>query len=237
MAASWFIVGLGWLGEALAIELARRGGDVRGTHRSDCDLLTQELPALEGGVLFLNTPPLPTLSPQTYLARLVRVRPERVVFISSTSVYGARCGEVDEASAPAPDTVGGEWLCEVEAELRKKFAAKLLVVRPGGLIGGERHPVFHLQGRSGLSGGNERVNLIHRADLIRIILKAPAELTLVNAVAPAHPRKAEYYGAWAQKLSLPAPGFVDGPHSARLIGSRALPTFYTDWRCPELDWI
>ncbi len=233
----WMIIGLGWLGQALYDELKAQGLEVFGTRSADCNLLRDELPAKACDVLFLNTPPLVELPPEVYAQKVSKSTASRIIFISSTSVYGMAQGEVDEDATPVPDTPGGKWLSQVETELRKMVGSRLLVIRPGGLIGGQRHPVFHLQGRSGVSGGNERVNLIHRADLIGIIRKTPSEMSVVNAISPVHPLKSDYYIGWAQKLGLVPPTFKESVHSARVIHSKVLATFYSEWRCRDLDWI
>jgi hypothetical protein len=231
------IIGLGWLGQDLHDELKASGLEVMGTHSTQCNLLRDELPPRACDVLFLNTPPLVEIAPEMYALKVSKSTASRIIFISSTSVYGMGQGEVNEDSFPVPDSPGGKWLLSVENELRKRIGSRLLVIRPGGLIGGQRHPVFHLQGRSGVSGGNERVNLIHREDLIAIIRKTPSEVSVVNAISPVHPLKSDYYIGWAQKLGLVPPTFKESVHSARVIHSKVLATFYSDWRCRELDWI
>jgi len=233
--SSWLIVGLGWLGEALRLELQAQGHHATGTHRANFDFLHNEFPVGNWDVVFLNTPPLTTITPRAYAAKLTNVTARRVIFISSTSIYGAKCGEVTEADAPSPDAPGGQWLAEVEQELCSIFGDRLLIIRPGGLIGGKRHPVFHLQNRVGVSGGNELVNLIHRDDLIAIIMTAPESVTIINAIAPAHPRKDDYYIKWAHQLGLTPPQFVESEHAARVIHSSVLPQFYTQWVHPNLD--
>lgn len=233
----WQIIGLGWLGQALFDQLKADGLTVMGTRRAQCDLLKDELPDAPCDVLFLNTPPLVELAPAAFAQKILKISAKRIIFISSTSVYGMSAGEVDEASVPQPDTPGGSWLFAVENELRKLLGPKLLVIRPGGLIGGERHPVKFLAARFGVNGGNERVNLIHREDLIGIIRSCPENIQVVNAISPFHPTKAEYYTGWARKLSLTPPEFFESPHFTRLIHSQVLESFYHNWRCRELDWI
>lgn len=234
-AQSWFIVGLGWLGEALRAQLAQDGNKAHGTHRSEFNFLTDPFPTGEWDVVLLNTPPLLQLTPLQYAEKLTGLGARRVIFISSTSVYGSNCGSVTEADPVSPDAEGGVWLAGVERELRALLNERLLIIRPGGLIGGKRHPVFHLQGRVGVPGGEERVNLIHRADLISIIRQAPADARVINAIAPMHPTKASYYTEWANKLGLTPPQFALGESSERVIESVVLPTFYKTWIYSQLD--
>ncbi|MBY0515426.1 MAG: hypothetical protein K2P81_00855 [Bacteriovoracaceae bacterium] len=225
----WMIIGLGWLGSALEESLTSKGKSVFGTHRSDFDFTCNSLPSIDCNVLFLNTPPLVEVSPLTYVSKIKDTSASRVIFISSTSVYGMSCAEVNEGDQPQPDSPGGKWLLEVEMELRSFFKERLLIIRPGGLIGGQRHPVYHLQGRKGIKGGNGRINLIHRDDLVAIIQQTPMSVQLVNAIAPYHPRKDVYYPECAKKLNLAVPEFVESPFGERIINSMELDRFYDQW--------
>lgn len=234
---TWGIVGLGWLGARLSAYLQENDQRTWGTHRADFDFRNDSLPTTPCDVLFLNTPPLSDLSPQIFCEKLRPTTAKRILFISSTSVLGMNCGVVTEESTPSPDTASARWLLEVETLLRKNFYDRLTVIRPGGLIGGERHPVKHLAGRVDISGGNEKVNLIHREDLVQIITKVPHGVPVVNAVADHHPRKDEYYCAWAQKLALSAPGFKDSEYARREVRSVVVSSFHTNWICPQLDFI
>jgi hypothetical protein len=101
-----------------------------------------------------------------------------------------------------------------------------LIIRFGGLIGPGRHPVAQLSGRKELSGGNDPVNLIHRADCIRLLRDAVSEPNwtgLLNAVYPEHPPKAVYYTAEAEKRGLAAPEYRDEPANpaAKIVRSRS----------------
>jgi hypothetical protein len=233
----WLIIGLGWLGQALADNLTLQGAKVKGTHRSECNFLSDFVPDIPCKILFLNTPPLLQLSPLDYVERLKSHQAQRIIFISSTSVYGADCGEVDEQSEPCPDTPSGKWLSETEAALRDNLKSKLLIIRSGGLIGGKRHPIFHLQGKKNIPRGNESINLIHRIDLINIIKSVPSDIHLLNAISPHHPKKSDYYTSWANKLNLTPPTFVEGSQTNRIITSTHLDSFYRDWQCMLLDYI
>jgi hypothetical protein len=206
-----------------------------GTHRDSFDFRQSPLPAAPCDVLFLNTPPLPDVDPCIYCDKVVT--PGRVIFISSTSVFGMSAGKVTEATPPSPETESARWLLAVETLLRERFAHRLTVIRPGGLMGGERHPAKHLSGKVDVSGGNEKINLIHREDLIGITTSLPPGVPLVHAVAPYHPRKDEYYVAWADQLGLARPTFKDSVFAAREIDSAVVSSFYTAWKCPRLDFI
>jgi hypothetical protein len=232
---TWGIIGLGWLGGRLSAYLQEEGQAVWGTHRSDFDFRRDSLPTTSCDVLFLNTPPLTDLGPQLFCDKVTVTG--RLIFISSTSVFGMSSGNVTEDTPPTPETDSARWLFAVETLLRERFAERLTVIRPGGLIGGERHPAKHLSGKVEISGGNEKINLIHREDLIGLITSVPAGLPLVHAVAPYHPRKDDYYGEWAEKLKLTRPLFKDSAFGTREIDSAVVSSFYNTWKCPRLDFI
>jgi len=237
MKKDWGIVGLGWLGQHLARKLERQGQSFWGTHRAELDLEHQALPLFESGTLLLNTPPLLKLTPETFLERVQNAAADRVIFVSSTSVFGKGQGAVTEMSEARPDTSSGEWLLKTERRLAKHFGERLTIVRPGGLIGGQRHPVYHLAGKHNIADGNDRVNLVHREDLVGILLALPMGLPLVHAVTPHHPTRAEYYTAWAKRLHLPLPTFHPSGEGKRCVSSTCLTDIYAQWHCPQLDFL
>ncbi|WP_298809112.1 SDR family oxidoreductase [uncultured Psychrobacter sp.] len=76
---------------------------------------------------------LAALTPQ--LAKL-----ERVVFISSTGVYGQDNGEwIDEHTAPAtPAREASKVILQAEQALQQGFDDKAIIIRPSGIYGRER---------------------------------------------------------------------------------------------------
>ena len=86
------------------------------------------------------------------------------------------------------------------------------VIRFGGLIGPNRHPVTMLSGRQELSNGNHPVNLIHLDDCIRIIIAVLQNSwwnETFNGVYPEHPTKQEYYTSEAHKRGLQIPDYKE----------------------------
>ena len=233
------ILGCGWLGTPLAIALLGKGYRVRGTTtrkeqlpalsekgidayclRLESDGFRGPADAFLDGLqsLVFNIPPGLRRNPNSdYTAKIRHLDAQleasgchRLIYVSSTAVYGNQQGKVDEASRPEPDSDAGKQLLEAEDLLLSRSRRATLVVRFGGLLGGERHPVKYLSGRRDLPGGNDPVNLIHREDCIRILLKAVSEpgwTGVVNGVHPLHPAKAVYYKAAAEALGLPPPHF------------------------------
>lgn len=239
MDTTWGIIGLGWLGSELATELHKQKYKTWGTRSKDFNFLTDPFPEHPCDVLFLNTPPLPYVPAKTYVDKIPNAPGTKIIFISSTSVYGHDEERVTESSIPKPTTESAQWLLSVESFLSTKYGNDLTIIRPGGLIGGQRHPVFSLSRKPEIPNGDAVINLIHRQDLIGLCCAAAktANVHIINAVAPYHPKKKDYYSQWAAQLNLPILNFSKGSKSNRLIDSEVLPKLYHNWICPKLDFL
>lgn len=233
----WGLVGLGWLGSALAEKLSLSGQKTWGTHRNSFDFKKDPFPDTYCDVLFLNTPPLLDLSPDEYVNKIFLHPNSKIIFTSSISVYGHNTTAVNESSPTCPVTDSANWLCEVENLLQLKFEKQLLILRLGGLIGKKRHPINFLSGKKNIAGSEDVINLIHLSDLICIILllEKMGSHHLVNIVTPFHPTKNSYYNEWAQKLNLPTTDFTKNEVTKKEIGSHFLPLIYPNWLVPKLD--
>ncbi|WLP94045.1 SDR family oxidoreductase [Psychrobacter sp. M13] len=77
-----------------------------------------------------------------HLADLVKQLPklERVVFISSTGVYGQDNGEwIDENTVPiTPERDASKVILQAEQALKQGFGDKAIIIRPSGIYGRER---------------------------------------------------------------------------------------------------
>lgn len=227
---TWGIVGLGWLGHELSEVLKGRGECCWGTHRSDFTFGKDSFPDDPASILFLNTPPLTELNPRTF-ADEISSEATQIIFISSTSVYGNLKGVCTEDTLPAPQTKRAQWLVEVEKQLLDRFDQKLLIIRPGGLIGEDRHPVYSIPKDRELEGGKDVVNLIHRKDLIEIIIRSSnlGFTGILNAVSPEHPEKGSYYCEMATRLGLDIPLYKDSSKNSKEVNSLHVGNFFKDW--------
>lgn len=65
---------------------------------------------------------------------------ERVVFISSTGIYGQDNGEwIDENTAPImPERGASKVILQAEQALQQRFGDKAIIIRPSGIYGRER---------------------------------------------------------------------------------------------------
>ncbi|WP_428230856.1 NAD-dependent epimerase/dehydratase family protein [Flavobacterium sp.] len=135
---------------------------------------------------------------------------KKVLFVSSTSVYGDENELITEETIPNPETESGKQLLLAEALLQKNQNFETTMLRFGGLIGEDRHPVKFLAGKENLENPDAPVNLIHQIDCISIIeeiIKQSKWNDVFNAVAPFHPTREQYYTQKAKEQNLLLPKF------------------------------
>jgi len=231
------ILGCGWFGRALAKSLMGQGVDVKGSTTSPEKLLTLKAGGISSHLINITTgnalavdddffscdvlvisistrakdgTPYPAkIDLIADLAEKFKVK--RLVFISSISVYGDHNETVNELTPPRPEKNAGELLLAAELKLKSNPAFSTCVIRFGGLVGPDRHPGNFLAGKMGVPNGLAPVNLIHLDDCTgiaeRVIFSGPDNCT-INAVAPDHPAKAEFYTAASQVAGTAAPVFI-----------------------------
>ncbi|WP_297868651.1 SDR family oxidoreductase [uncultured Flavobacterium sp.] len=160
---------------------------------------------------------------------------QKVVFVSSTSVYGDGFPivEIREETKPNPDTESGKQLAITETLLQSNSHFKTTVIRFGGLLGYDRHPIKFLAGRTNVENPDAPVNMIQREDCIGIIEKALDFARddnwewnqTFNAVAPQHPTRKVYYHKKAEIFNLPLPTFAKNSESkGKIISSKKVET-------------
>ncbi|RDY60290.1 SDR family oxidoreductase [Flagellimonas nanhaiensis] len=240
------VLGCGWLGLPLAECLVSRSYEVHGTTTSleKQDVLRTkgiqpyivELSEKEIkgdiqkllsniDVLIINIPPrLRGSASESYVTKMTllheeirKSRVQKIVFVSSTSVYGMVEGEITETTLPEPSTESGRQLLVCEKIFSQDENLSCTLIRFGGLIGPSRHPVTMLSKRQNLSNGNHPINLIHLEDCIHMIctiLEKDYWGKIFNGVYPSHPSKREYYGAEAKSRGIPIPNYLESSNEA-----------------------
>ena len=152
---------------------------------------------------------------QNLIPFIEKVKIKKVIFISSTSVYSDASStalRVTESTKPNPETESGKQLLATEILLQSNENFKTTVVRFGGLIGDDRHPIHFLAGRKNIENPEAPINLIHQKDCIGIIeaiIKQECWNETFNAVASFHPTRTAYYTQKAIELGLLLPEFVN----------------------------
>jgi nucleoside-diphosphate-sugar epimerase len=152
------------------------------------------------------------------IERLARapVPPRRLLFTSSTAVYGQQDGEwVDESSRTEPVDFGGRCLLAGEALVRAAPVPGVLL-RLGGIYGPGRVSLIE-RARRGATGGAGYTNRIHRDDAAAALL----HLALLPSAAPCYvgvdcePAPEAEVLAWlARRLGAAAPRTAAGPEPA-----------------------
>lgn len=244
------ILGCGWLGLPLAEFLILKGFSIKGSTTSpgryplisekniDAYLLNLN-PHLNGNradeffnseILIINIPPggeedkvkFHQKQVESILNMVRQSSINKVIFISSTSVYGNVNKEVTEDDELTPEKESGKALKLVEKTLFNDDSFKKTIIRFAGLIDNDRNPVKYFAGRRNIPGGNIPVNLIHRKDCINIIYQVIIQNAweeIFNACSDFHPTKREFYTVSAEKLKLPTPEFIDTEDSYKIVNS------------------
>ncbi len=233
------ILGCGWLGLPLAKALLNDGFSVKGSTTSASKLGDLEtlgvLPFLmalqpnaidgdsttflEGSeILIIDIPPkLRSKNSEDFVGKIQTLIPfieqsdvQKVLFVSSTSVYGEDNDLVTEETPLNPDSEGGRQLVIVEDLLQKNTHFQTTILRFGGLVGSDRNPIRMLSGKENLPNAKAPINFIHQTDCIGIIQKIIALNCwneTFNAVSPYHPTRESYYQQKAREWQLVAPTF------------------------------
>lgn len=153
---------------------------------------------------------------KTLLPSIENANIEKVIFISSTSVYGDSVAMpiVTEESVLHPETESGKQLVEVENIFRNNRNFESTIIRFGGLIGEDRNPIKMLAGKTNIANPEAPINFIHQEDCIGIIGEILKKVQndkiwneTFNAVAPNHPTRKAYYTQKAIELNLSKPEF------------------------------
>ncbi|ODA34332.1 hypothetical protein A8L45_07205 [Veronia pacifica] len=144
----------------------------------------------------------------------------QIIFISTTSVYGELTGKVTEATPSQPVTASGEVHHDIEQYIQQQLGERGVILRLAGLVGGDRHPVKYLAGRTGISQGEKPVNLIHRDDCvtaITAIIEKEIKGKVMLLCSPDHPSRADFYTWAASEMQLSPPQFERNGNDGKYI--------------------
>ncbi len=239
------ILGCGWLGVPLGNHLQQLGHNVRGSRTSDLGVLALQKKGIEGyrvvleanqasgldafldelDILIISLPPKRTSTENEYVQKIqilidaissCSIR--RILFLSSTSVYGSAANIYDETSLALPESIAAKALLTSE-ELLSKHPISSVIIRLGGLIGTDRNPIYSLQQKV-IANPKGRINFVHQKDAVKGIAALVSHSALqgiFNLVSPHHPIREEYYREMAQKFNLIEPQFKSEKAQVRII--------------------
>jgi len=235
------ILGCGWLGFPLGIHLVNNGYAVKGSTRSPQKLaafhehkirpfIIEVNKFIKGAninlffqsdILIISIPPgrkrrdVARSHPRqikaiSEIASLQGIR--KIIYISSTSVYGNPNRLVTEADEPNPVTASAEALVTAEQMLLQHAAFKTTVLRLGGLVGLERPAGRFLAGKKDVANGSAPVNMLHQEDaipIIRAIVEQKKWGEIYNVCSDEHPTRKEFYTQQSKKQGFEVPTFLE----------------------------
>jgi nucleoside-diphosphate-sugar epimerase len=202
------ILGCGWLGKSLAISLLDKGYIVRGSTTSEEKLDLLEVNNIEPFIIditsfeefddFLNSDILIIAITskdingfENLISQIENSSIQKVIFISSTSVYGRRNKVMTEE-----DEVLKTPLSEIENLFRENTFFETTILRFAGLFGYERHPSNWFRNGRKIPQPKGFVNMIHKEDCIEIIheiIDQNCWNQTFNACSNHHPTRREFY--------------------------------------------
>lgn len=192
----YLIVGQGFIGKAVAQRLNELGHDVTGLARTpkqydkpiqfwqrDARTLTQNELSSFSHVAIIITPNRELddrvqayresyLAVCEHIAELNLPNIYRILFVSSTSVYGESGGEwidIDTMACPITDTA--DVLLQAEQVLQRAFGERCVVIRPSGIYHGGSIRMKLMAQTTHINGVpiSHYTNRIHRDDLVNVI--------------------------------------------------------------------
>ena len=244
------VLGCGWLGVPLSKYLKSLGYDVRGSRTSEEGVLKLKKTGIEAHnvvleiddskgisafinqlkILIIAVPPKKNSynddfvkKIQTLLNCLKSSSIERILFLSSTSVYGTEGKIYDETSSESPKTKSAINLLACE-KLIKKNSIPSVIIRLGGLIGKDRNPIYQLQGKE-IRNPNGKINFVDQEDAVKGVASLVSNKSLngiFNLVSPHHPERETYYLHVSKKFKLPIPKFKLEKSVVRIINGNKI---------------
>lgn len=221
------VIGCGWLGLPLSVSLINNGNVLYGSTSSQIKLNllndlginafvyseghNSELPlnVVDSDIVIINFPPSKSSNYAQQIGDLIAqfATKTKIIFTSSTSVYEDVNGKVNESA-----NLIENHPVRLAEKIIQNNNRPYCILRLSGLIGAGRHPIYFLQGKSALSGGEIPVNLVHLKDVISAIesvISSNKFKSIYNLSYPNHPSKKDYYPLIAEKIGLEAPTYLE----------------------------
>ena len=157
--------------------------------------------------------------------------PSRVVYISTSGVYGDRAGEVvTEDTPPNPQVDRAKRRYDAEQQLRRfgqEYGVAIVILRVGGIYGPGRLPRKRLEDRIPIIHEHlaPATNRIHAEDLAQICVAAAQRGradTMYNVSDGTDSNMTEYFNTVADFLELPRPPTIDWEEAERSLSTGML---------------
>ena len=233
------IVGCGYIGSRVAQRLQEQGEPVTGVVSSAasaeqlggrgipvirCDLDTEQLPAgsTEGQQVFYFAPPPPRGKEDNRMQCFVEGfgisgQPARIVYLSTTGVYGDCHGEwVDESRVVHPQVDRARRRWHAEQLLRgwhEQSGGELVILRVAGIYGPGKLPLARLRRGEPMVAETDApwTNRIHADDLVAACLAAMqrgSDGAVYNACDDEPGNMTDYFNRVADLAGLPRPPVI-----------------------------
>jgi len=218
------VLGCGWLGKPLAISLLDEGYSVKGSTTTEEKLELLEMNNIAPYIVnisefeefdsFLNSDILIIAITskdvdgfQNLISQIENSGVQKVIFISSTSVYGRLNKVMTEE-----DAVLKTPLTEIEDLFRQNNFFETTIIRFAGLFGDERQPFNWFKNGRKIPQPKGFVNMIHKEDCIEIIhtiIDQNCWDQTFNACSNHHPTRREFYTIAKLSNDFEVPEFED----------------------------
>lgn len=236
VAARWQAVPIsGLVSSAASVEQLQAAGIRPWQANLDDPATLKDLPLANVLVYYFAPPPATgTTDPRMghFLAAIDPSRlPTRIVYISTSGVYGDRGGElVNEDTPPNPQVDRARRRYDAEQQLRRfglQHGIAVVILRVGGIYGPGRLPVKRLQDRVPIIHEHlaPSTNRIHAEDLAQICVAAARRGradTVYNVSDGTNSNMTEYFNTVADFLKLPRPPAIDWEEAERTLSTGML---------------
>lgn len=203
------ILGCGWLGAPLALELIRKGHIVFGSTTSQNKLSKLESNGIKPFLIDISNKTIDIskflLSDilviaitsksiedfKNLISKIEKSQLRKILFISSTSVYSNINKVVTEETQ-----TNNTPLSEIEKLFISNPSFKSTIIRFGGLFGNDRKPERFIKPNKTIDNPEGYINFIHQYDCIRIIeliIVKNIWNTILNACCDDHPTRRDFY--------------------------------------------
>ena len=191
------ILGAGWVGTPLAIQLKEQGNAVLVSTTQESKIAGLQEKGLQPLVLSLNPEPtgtgweqflacdvlVVTIPPRVQLGEENHIEqikalitlmhaqpkiPDQIIYTSSTTVYPDGDKTFTEDEVTLENN-RHRTIFTVEQLLQESFGKQLTIIRYGGLCGPERNIGKFFSGKTDIKGGHHPVNMLHRDDAVDIV--------------------------------------------------------------------
>lgn len=236
------ILGAGWLGKALASFLSDRNFQVKISVRSldkkeqlekegfetfvvtiDENLVHGDMHFFDAlDVLIVSLPPVEPDFFKTVIKKIKEHHIKKIILFSSTGIYIDCSNLVDEETLLQTDLPKVHRLKTIEDLFLQEVLFNACILRLGGLIGEDRHPVTFLAKKKIIEDGDEPVNLIEREEILEIVIQLFSKgfsSSVFNAVSDDHRSKKIFYTEAAKERNILLPEFSNAEYPKKRIVS------------------